>query len=70
MYYLFTCCLNFWFVLNTYCVYNIEELTRRLMHDWNGMDQSVIDNAIDVWIQANNGYMSNHYDSVNINSAM
>jgi len=30
-------------------VHNIDELKQRLVHVWDGMDQTIIDSAIDEW---------------------
>jgi len=30
-------------------VYNIDELKQRLVHVWHGIDQTIIDDAIDEW---------------------
>jgi len=30
-------------------VHNIDELKQRLVHVWHGMDQTIIDSAIDEW---------------------
>ena len=30
-------------------VYSIDELKQRLLHVWHGMDQSIIDSAVDEW---------------------
>jgi len=30
-------------------VHNIDELKHRLVHVWHGMDQTIIDGAIDEW---------------------
>jgi len=30
-------------------VHNIDELKQRLLHVWHGIDQTIIDNAIDQW---------------------
>jgi len=30
-------------------VHNVDELKRRLVHVWHGIDQTIIDNAIDEW---------------------
>ena len=30
-------------------LHNIDELKQRLVHVWHGMDQTVIDSAIDEW---------------------
>ena len=29
--------------------HNVDELSQRLVHIWHGIDQTVIDNAIDEW---------------------
>ena len=29
--------------------HNVDELKQRLVHVWHGIDQTVIDNAIDEW---------------------
>jgi len=30
-------------------VYSIDELKQRLLHVWHGVDQSIIDSAVDEW---------------------
>ena len=44
-------------------VYNIDELKQRLVHIWHGIDQTIIDNALDEWcgrlrdcVRANGGH--------------
>jgi len=53
--YLLTCCFNFRFLLNILCKYQtvlskqMLELKQRLLHVWHGIEQTIIDNAIDEW---------------------
>ena len=46
-------CLALWSVIQQ-CVYetrvhDIDELRQRLLHVWCGLEQSLIDNAVDQW---------------------
>ena len=47
----------------SYLLHNTDELKKVLVHVWHGMDQTIIDSAIDEWhgrlracVQAKNGH--------------
>jgi len=46
-------CLALWFVIQQHVhetrVHDIDELRQRLLHVWRGLDQSLIDDAVDQW---------------------
>jgi len=48
------CCFIFQFLLNILCkeqlqMHDTDELKKHLLHVWHGIDQTIIDNAIDEW---------------------
>ena len=45
-------------------MYSVDELKQHLLHVWQGIDQTIIDSAIDVWrgclrayVQAKDGHL-------------